>query len=367
MRTKFVSIVSIIVTLLLVAVPAAADDAPKLSKAQLDQLLAPIALYPDDLLSNVLMASTYPLDVVDAARWRKDPDNAKLTGDSLTEALKSKSWDPSVKALVPFPDVLQNMSDKLDWMQSLGDAFVNQQSEVMDEIQFLRSKADAAGHLQSNSQQKVTKEPGSGTPPEEIYTIEPSDPDVVYVPDYEPSVVYGPWWYPDYPPYGWGYPGIVYTDGFFWGAGVAIVGGIWGWNHWDWHHRRIDINVNRWNRINGDHRRHIDRYWKHDARHRGGKHFNHADIERRLKGTDRPAFNKNASHGEQLRHHSRTFSKARSGGKRSYQKRGGDKKTFVRKRSGGHSARGVRHFRGGAVHHRGGGGRRGGGHRGHRR
>lgn len=357
MRAKFFFVVF---ALLLGALPAAADDSTEqLSKAQLDQLLAPIALYPDDLLSNVLMASTYPLDVVDAARWRKDPDNAKLTGDALTDALKSKSWDPSVKALVQFPDVLQNMSDKLDWMQSLGDAFINQQSQVMDEIQYLRSKADAAGHLKSNTYQNVAKEPGSGSPPNDIYTITPTEPDLVYVPEYEPSVVYGPWWYPDYPPYVWGYPGIVYTDGFFWGAGVAIIGGIWGWNHWDWYHRRIDINVNRWNRINGGHRRHVDHYWKHDARHRGGRHFNRADIERRLKRTDRPGFkSKTLSHGEQLRHHSRTFSKARSGGGRKYHKRGSGNKAFVKKRGGGHSARGVRHFRGGAAHHRG-GGRRG--------
>jgi Protein of unknown function (DUF3300) len=362
-------VVSIVVAFLLLAVPAAADDGAKLSKAQLDQLLAPIALYPDDLLSNVLMASTYPLDVVDAARWRKDPANAKLGGGALTAALKSKSWDPSVKALVQFPDVLANMSDKLDWMQSLGDAFIAQENDVMDEIQLLRSKADEAGHLESNDRQKVVKEAGSGTSPGEIYTIEPADPDIVYVPDYEPSVVYGPWWYPDYPPYVWGYPGVVYSDGYFWGTGIAIAGGIWGWNHWDLHHRRIDINVNRWNSINGGHHRRVNNVWKHDARHRGNvprhnKNFNRSNVERRLKNTDRhPALNdKKPNHGQQLRHQNRKSSKARSGGARPHHnRRGGGKAKTFEKKGGGHAVRSGHSVRKSGGHHR--GGKRGRGRR----
>ena len=139
--------------------PVLAQDT-KLKKEELDQLLAPIALYPDDLLTNVLMASTYPLDVVQAARWRKEPVTAKLKGDPLVKALEPKDWDPSIKALVQFPDVLETMSDKLDWTQKLGDAFLAQQDEVMDEIQFLRQKAEAAGNLKSNKQQTVSTEAG---------------------------------------------------------------------------------------------------------------------------------------------------------------------------------------------------------------
>ena len=210
---------------------SAQDD--KLKKEELDQLLAPVALYPDDLLTNVLMASTYPLDVVAADRWRREPANAKLKGDALTKTLEAKDWDPSVKALVQFPDVLKSMSEKLDWTQKLGDAFLAQQSEVMDEIQFLRAKADEAGHLKSTKQQKVVKETGSAAQP--VYIIEPATPETIYVPVYQPAVVYGPWWYPAYPPYYWGYPGAAYVNGFFWGAGVAVATGIWGWNHCDWH------------------------------------------------------------------------------------------------------------------------------------
>ena len=211
--------------------PVLAQDT-KLKKEELDQLLAPIALYPDDLLTNVLMASTYPLDVVQAARWRKEPANAKIKGDALVKALEPKDWDPSIKALVEFPDVLETMSDKLDWTQKLGDAFLAQQDEVMAEIQFLRQKAEAAGNLKSNKQQTVSTEAGAAG--QEVIVIEPASPEMVYVPVYEPTVVYGSWWYPDYPPYYWSYPGASYVNGIFWppaspspdrsGAGTTSIG-----------------------------------------------------------------------------------------------------------------------------------------------
>jgi hypothetical protein len=242
--------------------PAFAQD-NKFSKQQLDQMLAPIALYPDDLLTNVLMASTYPLDVVQAARWRTDPANTKLRGDALAKALEAKDWDPSVKALVQFPKVLQTMSEKLDWTQKLGDAFLGQQDEVMDEIQVLRAKADAAGNLKTNKQQTVTKQSDN------VIVVEPATPNVVYVPEYQPSVVYGSWWYPDYPPYYWPYPGAAFVNGFFWGAGIAVAGGIWGWNHFDWHNHNIDIDVNRWNNINVRGAKITSNNWRHDPAHRG--------------------------------------------------------------------------------------------------
>lgn len=277
MLRKASSIIAVLVLLLmgLIASPAPAAD-EKLSKQQLDQLLAPIALYPDDLLTNVLMASTYPLDVVQAARWRKEPANAKLSGDALTKALEAKGWDPSIKALVQFPDVLQTMSDKLDWTQSLGDAFLAQQDEVMDEIQLLRSKADASGNLKTNTQQKVTKQSGTGQQP--IYIIEPANPQTVYVPVYKPEVVYGPWWYPDYPPYAWAYPGATFLDGFFWGAGVAIATGIWGWNHFDWHHHNVDIDVNKWNSINVNRAHITSNTWKYRPDHRGPVPFGNKEL-----------------------------------------------------------------------------------------
>ncbi len=263
--------------------PGFADD-DKYSKQQLDQMLAPIALYPDDLLTNVLMASTYPLDVVAADRWRRDPQNAKLKGDALTKALENKDWDPSVKALVQFPDVLKMMSDKLDWTQNLGEAFLAQQSDVMDEIQVLRGKADEAGNLKSTKQQKVVKEGGSNAQP--VYIIEPATPETVYVPVYEPAV-YGDWWYPDYPPYYWGYPGAHYIDGWYWGAGVAIAAGIWGWNHFDWHRHDIDIDVNKWNNINIDKNRSISNKWTHDAAHRGPVPYKNKDVRDKFQQADR--------------------------------------------------------------------------------
>lgn len=258
---------------------ARADD-DKLKKEELDQLLAPIALYPDDLLTNVLIASTYPLDVVQAARWRREPANAKLKGDPLVKALEAKEWDPSIKSLVQFPDVLKLMSDKLEWTQKLGDAFLAQQSEVMDEIQFLRSKADEAGNLKSNKQQKVVKESGSGGSP--VYIIEPATPETVYVPVYEPAVVYGTWWYPDYPPYYWGYPGASFINGFYWAAGIAIAAGIWDWNHFDWRRHDIDINVDKWNNINVNRARITSNKWEHRPDHRGPVPYRNKEVREKF-------------------------------------------------------------------------------------
>jgi hypothetical protein len=275
---------------LLVAVQAlltpvlAADD--KFTKQELDQMLAPIALYPDDLLTNVLMASTYPLDVVAADRWRREPANAKLQGDELTKALEAKDWDPSVKALVQFPDVLKNMSDKLDWTQKLGDAFLAQQDEVMDEIQVLRSKAADAGNLKTTKQQKVVKEAsgdGGGAP---VYVIQSTSPETVYVPAYEPEV-YGSWWYPDYPPYYWSYPGARYVDGWWWGAGVAVASGIWGWNHCDWHRHNIDIDVNKWNKIDVNRNKLTNNNWVHNADRRGPVPYGNKDVRDKFKQADR--------------------------------------------------------------------------------
>jgi hypothetical protein len=347
MRTLIRSCLAIL--LFATATIAAQADAQKFSKQQLDQMLAPIALYPDDLLSNILMASTYPLDVVEAERWRIAPENAKLQGDALVEALKPKSWDPSIKALVQFPDVLKMMSDQLDWTQNLGDAFLAQQDDVMNEVQLLRSKADSSGHLRSNSQETVSQQDGA-------YVIQPANPETVYVPVYEPSVVYGPWWYPDYPPYYWGYPGAVFTNGYFWGAaGIGIAGGIWGWNHWDWRRRHINIDANRWNSINANRRRSTNNVWRHDPHHRGriphgNKNFNRANIERRLQGTDHSALKKQSDHGAELRHNRRNLSKAKVGRPKSFHARGGaGAKSFV-KHSRPHAVRARPNVRRPAFH-----------------
>ena len=244
-------------------------QSPVFKKEELQQLLAPIALYPDELLAQVLMASTYPLQVVQAARWQED--NAKVTGDALDKALDQKDWDPSVKSLVPFPQVVQMMSDKLEWTQKLGDAFLAQQADVMNEVQYLRAKADESGNLKTTKQQTVKKQaaPASAPVPQYI-VIEPATPQVVYVPVYNPTVVYGGWWYPAYPPYYYPPPpGAAFVSGFFWGAAVAASAHYWGWGNCDWHGGDININVNRYNEINHTKNQINNGKWEHNPANRG--------------------------------------------------------------------------------------------------
>jgi hypothetical protein len=204
---------------------------------EIDALVAPIALYPDELLAQIFMASTYPLEVVQAGRWARQ--NQNLKGDALAQALEKQDWDPSVKSLVNFPEVLSKMGDKLDWTQKLGDAFLEQQKEVMDAVQRLRAKAQAAGNLQTTEQQKVIVE-------EKVIKIEPASPQVVYVPTYNPTVVYGAWPYPAYPPYPWYAPGYVFGSMFAFGAGVAL-GAAWGyaWGGANWRGGNVDVDINR--------------------------------------------------------------------------------------------------------------------------
>ena len=208
-------------------VPAA--SATLLNPAQLDQLTAPIALYPDPLLGQILAAATYPLEIVEAARWLRDPTNAALKGSELAAALEPLSWDQSVKSLIPFPDALRNLDNNLEWTEQLGDAFLAQQADVMDSIQRLRQQAAAAGSLRSTPQQVVTNQDNE-------ISIEPANPEVVYVPYYVPAEVFAPWPWPGYEPYYWGAPpGIIYGAGLIWfGIGFPIVGPYSGWWGWNW-------------------------------------------------------------------------------------------------------------------------------------
>ncbi len=259
----------------LMAVPApifAQNNIPVFRQEELDQMLAPIALYPDSLLAQILMAATYPLEVVQADRWVRA--NKNLPPEARNDALDRQSWDPSVKALVPFPDVLAMMSEKLDWTQRVGDAFLAQEADVMATIQDLRAKAYAAGNLRSTNQQLVKRE---GT----IIVVEPANPQVVYVPVYSPTVVYGPWWYPAYPPYVV-YPYRYYSPGAAIATGVIVFGTAvavavaWNhwWGHWDWRHRNVYVNVNRTVNIHKTtviHTRQIQTTtWRHDPVHRKG-------------------------------------------------------------------------------------------------
>ena len=232
---------------------------------QLDALVASIALYPDELLTQLLMASTFPLEIVAAARWVEDPAHKSLSGDALAKALEAEPWDPSVKSLVPFPVVLATMNSNLTWLQQLGYAFATQQADVFAAVQRLRRLAQANDKLQSSPQQvvstqQVTVEPptGSSQPPtqQEVIVIQPTQSDTVYVPSYNPTVVYGSSWpYPSYPPYyaapppGY-YFGTALATGLAFAAGAAVVGGLWGWASPAWGGGYANVNVNRFNNIN---------------------------------------------------------------------------------------------------------------------
>ena len=230
------------------AAPAAEATATEFNVEQLDAMLAPIALYPDELLAQALMASTYPLQVVAAARWLETGDNKKLTGEALAKALEKENWDPSVKSLIPFPQVIAMMNDKLEWTQQLGYAVATQQAAVFDSVQRLRRQAQSAGTLKPTPQQKVEVR-------EEKVIIQPADPAVVYVPAYNPNEVYGTWPYPSYPPVYYPpppayYPGYAVGAGLAFATGVAVVGGLYGWANPNWNNGNVSINPLNYNQIN---------------------------------------------------------------------------------------------------------------------
>ncbi|GAA5174716.1 DUF3300 domain-containing protein [Niveibacterium umoris] len=248
--------------------PAKQSSGKVFSQQELDELLAPIALHPDALLAQILMASTYPLDIVEAARWRKA--NPKIEGQALEDAMVKQSWDPSVKSLTTFPTVLDMMSEKIDWTQKLGDAFLGQQTEVMQTVQKLRAKAKQAGSLADTKEQKVTTSNEGGS---SVIIIEQADPKVVYVPTYNPAVVYGTWWYPAPPPYYYYPPGYVPGAAFFtFTAGVIVGGALWG--NCNWGHNDININVNRYNQVNHFDSNNVNNIkngnWQHNPEQRRG-------------------------------------------------------------------------------------------------
>jgi hypothetical protein len=243
------------------AAGAPAQTGKTFSQEELEQLVAPVALYPDSLLASVLMASTYPLDVVLADRWVKA--NPKLKDKALEDALQKQPWEVSVKSLAVFPQVLTMMSEKIEWTQKLGDAFLAQQSDVMATAQALRAKAVAQGSLKDSKEQNVVTEKTETTT---IIKIEPSNPEVVYVPTYNPTVVYGAWPYPAYPPYYYYPPGYV-AGGALLGftAGVIVGGALWG--NMGWGNNDINIDIDRQNNFNRT--TNTNRTFQHNAERRG--------------------------------------------------------------------------------------------------
>jgi uncharacterized protein DUF3300 len=236
---------------------------PQQSTQDLEQLVAPIALYPDPLVAQILAGATHPTEIVEADRWlQQNPD---LKGEALATAVDAQSWDASVKALTQFPGLIGMMDKNLSWTSSLGEAYVNGQQNILDAIQTMRQRAQQAGNLNSTSQESVTTA-------ENTIAIEPTDPQVVYVPEYDPWIVYGD---PlaDYPD--WiGVPGFYYDGpgiGFGLGIGIGLYGGFgWGWHHWgtDWH--RHDLT-------HGDHPYvpHSREFGHDHAFAGGGARFNH--------------------------------------------------------------------------------------------
>ncbi|MCA1388600.1 DUF3300 domain-containing protein [Bradyrhizobium sp. IC3123] len=250
-----------------------APAAEFLKPEQLEAFVAPIALYPDELLANVLAASTYPLEVVQADRWLKE--HKSLKGDALKTEVEKQGWDDSVKALASTADVLAMMSEQLDWTKKLGDAFLAQQPDVMDAIQRLRTKAYDNKKLVTTKQQKVSVQSQEG---KQVVVIQQADPAAMYVPYYDPATVYGSWPYAEYPPYYWGYPSYI-------GAGVVAAGiafgtawaiGRWG-NYWgggcNWGNRNVYVNHRTTNIGNG---------WQHNPAHRGGVRYNNSNVQQRF-------------------------------------------------------------------------------------
>ena len=257
----------------------AAQPAP-FKKEEIEQLVAPIALYPDALVAQILMASTYPLEVVSAARWSKANPNVK--DKALEDAMQKQTWDPSVKSLAAFPSVLAMLNDKLDMTQKLGDAFLGQQKEVMAAIQELRAKADKAGNLKSSKEQTVTTEQQGSTT---VIKIEPADPQVVYVPTYNPTVVYGPWPYPAYPPYYYYPPGYSAGSVFFaFTIGVVVGNAMWGGCHWGG--GNVYINHNTYNNFNKTDIKTGD--WQHKPEHRKGAQYRDQASQQKYGGGQRP-------------------------------------------------------------------------------
>ena len=237
---------------------------------ELDQMLAPIALYPDSLLSQILMASTYPADVAEAVAWSKAHPDDK--GDAAIKKVENQPWEPAVQSLVAFPQVLSMMGARPGDVQRLGDAFLADPARVMDRVQVLRKKAKEAGNLKTTEQQNVSTTTQEN---KQVIIIEPAQPTQVYVPVYQPTVVYGTWGYPSYPPYYWAPPpyyyppGAAFVGGVLWGAAiVGVSNGLWGGANWG--RGDVNINVNKYNNINTNRQINSNNTsFKHNAERRG--------------------------------------------------------------------------------------------------
>jgi len=292
------------------------EQAANLPAGQLDSLVAPIALYPDQLLSQTLVASTYPLEIIQLQQWLQK--NKDLKGQALSDAVEKQSWDPSIQAMAAFPDVVNRMADNIQWTTDLGNAFLAQQSDVLDAVQRMRAKAQGNGTLKTSSQQTVQTQTVSGG--KQVIEIQPANPDVVYVPSYNPTVVYGAPAYP-YPPIYYPPPG-AYAAGAAIAFGTGVAMGAWWGNNWGWNcgwgsgNVNVNVNnkyVNNWNKNVNNWNKNVNRNfnqanfnrnnfnqankinngkWQHNPQHRGGAPYNRASanqVQNQLASKERGA------------------------------------------------------------------------------
>jgi len=270
-----------------------APEAPKIPNDQLDSLVSPIALYPDPLLAQTLAASTYPLEVIQLQQWLAK--NPKLKDKALADAVAKQNWDPSIQSMAALPDVVKQLADNISWTSDLGNAFLAQQSDVMDAVQRMRAKAQGAGNLKASKEQKVETKQVEG---KTVVVIEQADPKVIYVPAYNPVAVYGAPIYPYpsiyYPPY---VPGRLLA----FGTGVAI-GAAWGNGGWGygcgWGNNNVNVNVNNFNKntinnVNNVNRTNVNNVkgngntWQHNSQHRGGAPYSNKSTAQKYGGTTR--------------------------------------------------------------------------------
>src|SRR6266566_4662616 len=295
------------------------EQAPKIPNDQLDSLVAPIALYSDPLLAQTLAASTYPLEIIQLQQWMDQ--NKNLQGKALAAAVAKQPWDPSIQSLVEFPDVVQRTAGNIQWTTDLGNAFLSQQSDVMDAVQRLRGKAQGTGNLKTNAQSVVKTETVSSG--KQVIEIQQANPDVVYVPSYDPTVVYGP--APvEYPYYPYTYPGYVPGTALAWGAGIALGAAAWGawgghWGNCDWNGGNVNINNN--NNFNRNYNKTVNRgqagqgnNWQHNPQHRGNAPYGNRATANKYGGTARGQGGRQAGAGAGARPGGGAGAGARPGG-----------------------------------------------------
>src|SRR5438876_2404980 len=268
--------------------PPADEQAASIPPEQLESLVAPIALYPDPLLSQTLVASTYPLEIVQLQQWLEK--NPNLKDKALADAVAKQNWDPSIQAMAAFPDVVKKLGDNITWTSDLGNAFLAQAPDVMDAVQRMRAKAQGKGTLKTSAQQKVETQTVEGG--KQVIVVQQANPDVVYVPSYNPTVVYGPP-APAYPYYPYTYPGYVPGTALAWGAGIALGAAAWGawgghWGNCDWNGGNVQINNNYNYNKNNNFNRNVSRQgqgnWQHNPQHRGNAPYGDRGTANRFGG-----------------------------------------------------------------------------------